>query len=159
MDKNVTLDIYSKGEYPSCILSNFAENKFFVDGVECASMEGFLQSLKFRSPEKQFRVCLMTGKEAKKYAGNSFAQLRWRFTHNLYWQGKKISRFSDDYQKLLDKAYNCLFENPDFYNALKIASDYKLVHTIGKTDSRKTVLTEYEFISRLNKLIEKRLQL
>ena len=33
-----------------------------IDGVECASMEGFLQSLKFSDPEMQKRVCTLVGK-------------------------------------------------------------------------------------------------
>ncbi len=41
------IDIHSKGAYPSDALSNFAAYEFMVDGIPCASMEGFLQSLKF----------------------------------------------------------------------------------------------------------------
>ena len=36
------MDIGSGSSYPSCALSNFAPHKFIYDGVECASMEGFL---------------------------------------------------------------------------------------------------------------------
>ena len=39
------MDIGSKNDYPSCALSNFAAHEFYIDGVRCASMEGFLQSL------------------------------------------------------------------------------------------------------------------
>lgn len=41
------MDIGSGTGYPSAALSNFAPHSFVIDGVECASMEGFLQSLKF----------------------------------------------------------------------------------------------------------------
>ena len=51
--------------YPSGALSNFAPHPFVIDGVECASMEGFLQSLKFKEPEMQKHVCLLVGKAAK----------------------------------------------------------------------------------------------
>ena len=37
-----TLDIYSSGLYPANVLSNLAPKNFCFDGVECASMEGFL---------------------------------------------------------------------------------------------------------------------
>ena len=38
-----TLDIRSNGLYPSNVLSNLCSNAFVFDGVECGSMEGFLQ--------------------------------------------------------------------------------------------------------------------
>ena len=38
-----TLDIRSNGLYPSNVLSNMYSNGFLVDGMECGSMEGFLQ--------------------------------------------------------------------------------------------------------------------
>lgn len=153
-DSNI-IDIHSKGEYPSFALSNFAEHEFYFDNIKCSSMEGFLQSLKFRSIKKQKRVCLLAGKEAKNSTIYTIAQLRWRTTHNLYWQGKRINRFSDEYQKLLDKAYEALSQNSDFEKALKDSSSYTLTHSICKTDKRKTVLTEYELISRLERIRKK----
>ena len=146
------IDIHSKGEYPSCELSNFAEHEFCIDGVKCSSMEGFLQSLKFRSIKKQNQVCSLAGKEAKNSTRHTVAQLRWRITHNLYWQGRRINRFSDEYQQLLDRAYDMLSENEDFQKALKDSLSYKLTHSIGKTDARKTILTESELISRLDRI-------
>ena len=153
-DMNI-IDIHSKGEYPSCELSNFAEHEFCIDGVKCSSMEGFLQSLKFRSIKKQNHVCSLAGKEAKNSTRHTVAQLRWRITHNLYWQGRRINRFSDEYQQLLDRAYDMLSENEDFQNALKNSLSYKLTHSIGKTDARKTILTESELISRLDRIRKK----
>ena len=151
-DGENVVDIYSKGEYPFCALSNFAEYEFYVDGVRCASMEGFLQSLKFRNEENQKKVCLLSGSEAKKSSRRSFAQLRWKLTCNLYWQGKRISRYSDEYQKLLDKAYSGLSENREFIKALKSSGNSALIHSKGKNNTKETVLTEYEFVSRLEKI-------
>ena len=154
MNKNF-VDIYSKAEYPACALSNFAEHEFYIDNVKCSSMEGFLQSLKFKSGKKQKQVCLLSGKEAKNSTRLTFAQLKWRTTHNLYWQGKRINRFSDEYQILLDRAYKELSKNIGFQKALKDSLSYTLTHSIGKVDTRKTVLTEYEFVSRLNRIRNK----
>ena len=152
MNTSEIIDIHSKAPYPSCALSNFAGYEFFVDGVRCNSMEGFLQSLKFRSPGKQRKICLLKGSQAKKSTAHSFAQLRWRLTRKLYWQGRKISRFSAEYQLLLDKAYAALSENGEFMRALKSTEGKGLIHSIGKTDCRKTVLTQEEFIRRLLEL-------
>ena len=59
------IDIYSKGDYPANVLSNFYPNEFVIDGVRCGGMEGFLQSLKFRRKGRQEAVAALSGKEAK----------------------------------------------------------------------------------------------
>ena len=59
------MDIGSKCGYPNGTLSNFTPHPFVIDGVECASMEGFLQSLKFSSIEMQEYVCSLVGIKAK----------------------------------------------------------------------------------------------
>lgn len=59
------MDIGSDSGFPSATLSNFAPHPFVIDGVECNSMEGFLQSLKFSNPEMQKEVCKLVGKAAK----------------------------------------------------------------------------------------------
>ena len=47
------MDIGSKSGYPAGALSNFSPHPFILDGVQCNSMEGFLQGLKFESKEMQ----------------------------------------------------------------------------------------------------------
>lgn len=129
---SLVIDIHSKGKYPSCALSNFAEHEFYIDNIKCSSMEDFLQLLKFKSIKKQQQVCLLPGKDAKNSTRYTIAQLIWRITHNLYWKGKRISRFSDEYQKLLDRAYNELSKNTAFIAALENTARKELVHLIGK---------------------------
>ena len=152
MNESKIIDIHSRGEYPSCALSNFANYEFSVDGVPCGSMEGFLQSLKFKSAFKQRKICLLYGSQAKNSTKHSLAQLRWRLTKTLYWQGIPISRTSRQYSELLDRAYNELSKNEVFMKALSATEGSTLVHSIGKTDPRKTVLTEDELVSRLMKI-------
>ena len=144
------MDIGSGSGYPSSSLSNFAPHPFELDGVKCASMEGFLQSLKFESPEMQEYVCTLVGKAAK-YKGK---KKKWYTTQTLYWRGKPIKRDSQEYQKLLDRAYNALNENTGFRNALEATGDANLTHSIGKNKISETVLTTREFCSRLMKLRE-----
>ena len=43
-----SFDIKAKAPFPAGALSNFALHSFTIDGVHCASMEGFLQSLKIQ---------------------------------------------------------------------------------------------------------------
>ena len=92
------MDIGSGTGFPSASLSNFAPHPFVIDGVECASMEGFLQSLKFSSPDMQKAVCQLVGKAAK-FKGK---KKKWWRTQTLHWQGTEIPRDSQEYQDLLD---------------------------------------------------------
>ena len=56
------------------------------------------------------------------------------------------------YQDLLDKAYDALFENEGFKNALRASGNATFTHSIGKRNENETVLTTQEFCSRLTKL-------
>lgn len=144
------IDIYSKGDYPACELSNFAEHHFVIDEVEIKSMEGFLQSLKYKSPQLQKKVCLLVGKEAK-LAGKR--RWFWKITKTVYWKGEKISLFSDELQELIDRAYIAMFkECPSFRQALLDAKKEKLLHSLGAHYINQTILTEYHFIRRLEML-------
>ena len=140
------IDIYSKGEYPSNVISNFYPNEFIFDGIKCGSMEGFLQSLKYKSAKKQQKICILSGKEAKKKGKYKFL---WKLTGNIYWQGKKIKRTSSEYKNLIKNAYEALSQNQEFFNAIKATNNKTLIHSIGCHDERKTILTEEEFISTL----------
>lgn len=142
------MDIGSQNSYPSSALSNFAPHPFIIDGIQCNSMEGFLQSLKFKNPEMQKEVCKLVGKAAKFKGKNK----KWWKTQELFWQGVVYKRDSKEYQQLLTKGFDALFQNAKFRSALKATGTATLTHSIGKNDIYKTVLTEREFISQLNRL-------
>ncbi|WKK95706.1 hypothetical protein VMC263_141 [Klebsiella phage ValerieMcCarty03] len=142
------MDIGSGSSYPSCALSNFAPHKFIYDGVECASMEGFLQSLKFSSPEMQAHVCTLVGKSAK-FKGK---KKRWWPTQTLYWKGVPIHRASEAYQNLLTGAYDALSKNEGFRRALVATRNATLTHSMGKNKISETILTEREFCNQLYRL-------
>lgn len=139
------MDIGSGNGYPEASLSNFAPHPFVIDGVECNSMEGFLQSLKFESIDMQKYVCTLVGKTAK-FKGK---KKKWYRTQTLYWQGKAIKRDSDEYQNLLNKAYNALNKNEGFRKALLATNNANLTHSIGRSNTNETVLTSSEFCKRL----------
>ena len=142
------MDIGSGNKYPSNSLSNFAPHPFEMDGVQCNSFEGFIQSLKFKSIEMQEEVCKLVGYIAKKKGRNK----NWQRTQTLYWRGKEIKRDSQEYQDLLDKAFTELFKNTKFRKALEATGNAKLTHSIGRSNQNETVLTNSEFCSRLTKL-------
>lgn len=143
------MDIGSGHGYPADALSNFAPHPFVLDGIECNSMEGFLQSLKFSNPDMQREVCKLVGRAAK-FKGK---KKNWYVKQVLYWQGKEIPRDSDEYQTLLDRAYMAMAtQNRGFQSALLATQNAALTHSIGKTKINETVLTRNEFCSRLTKI-------
>lgn len=145
------MDIGSGTGWPSAALSNFAPHPFVIDGVACASMEGFLQSLKFKEPDMQIEVCKLIGKAAK-FKGK---KKKWWKTQTLYWQGQEFKRNSQEYQDLLDRAFDALAQNTGFQKALLATGKATLTHSIGKSKIQETVLTKQEFCSRLMKIREK----
>jgi hypothetical protein len=111
-------------------------------------MEGFLQSIKFKDVEMQKSVCLLVGKAAK-FKGK---KKKWWKTQTLHWQGQEFKRDSEEYQELLDRAFDALAQNTGFQKALLATGTAPLEHSIGKSKITETVLTRQEFCSRLTKI-------
>lgn len=142
------MDIYSKGSYPACALSNFAPHHFVFDGVECASMEGLLQALKTKNFEMQKEICKRFGK----YAKITGSGRNWQRKQVLYWHGVEYPRKSEAYQELLTRAYDALFTSKSFRDALAAAGDASFTHSLGGKKQNQTILTASEFIGQLNRL-------
>lgn len=142
------MDIKSGCGYPASSLSNFSPHPFTLDGIEIASMEGWLQSLKTSNVEMQKHVCTLVGYAAKKWGKGK----NWQTKQVLNWNGVEYKRDSKEYQNLLDRAYSELAKNSSFRAALLATGDSTIEHSIGKTKISETVLTRQEFCSRLMKL-------
>jgi len=140
------MEIRSGNSYPSGALSNFAPHPFVFRGIQCNSMEGLLQGLKYKDPDMQAHVCTLVGYKAKKTGSNK----NWYEKQVLWWQGEPIKRESQEYQDLLDEAYDCLFrQNAKARKALLSTGTAVLKHSMGKRKKSETVLTQREFCSRL----------
>lgn len=152
MNKREVIDIKFRGDNLEKRLSNLYPYKFVIDGLIMESFEGFIQSL--RSPDERFKEqsYTLSGFVAwKKGQG-----VNWWDKQEVYWLGKTIDRQSEEYTNLITHAYDCMFEqNIEFKNSLKESLPYKLIHTIGKTNKYKTLLTNKEFLGQLNRLREK----
>lgn len=136
-----TLDIRSNGLYPSNVLSNLCSNGFRLDGMVCGSMEGFLQSLKRKELDKQRQICNMKGGNARKMSVTS-----WQTDQIVWWKGQAIDRQSEEYQRLIRRSYQAMFEQSErFRAALMQTCGITLVHTSGEPSSYKTILTPSEF--------------
>jgi len=146
------MDIGSGQGYPAGALSNFAPHPFIFRGVSCSSMEGLLQSFKFSNPEMQKHVCTLVGRAAK-FKGKS---KNWYRDQVLYWDGHPIGRHSEEYQRLLDEAFESLYlHNDKARGALLASGDAVLEHSMGKSSESDTVLTKREFCGRLTRIREK----
>lgn len=144
---NTLVDVGNEDDSLGKALSNFEAYSFMFRGVLCHSMEGLLQSLKFEDSNKQIEICKLVGKAAK-FKGK---KKKWWLTQTLYWQGVPLSRQGQEYQRLLDEAFESICCNPDFEKALQLTGEAILIHSIGKTDPTQTILTIDEFCSRLEK--------
>lgn len=142
------LDILNKLPWPAGALSNFCEYHFVIDDVECASMEGFLQSLLISDLELQRQICQMIGIRAKLWGAQRLQELG--ETRRLWWRDKEYDRYSAEYQGLLDRAYDALLENEAFRSTLLSTENEILTHSIAHGEGpADTILTEQEFCSRL----------
>lgn len=138
------IDVLYRSTYPRNVLSNLYPNSFVIDEIECTSMEGFLQALTHSNPDDRKFIVTQYGTMAKS-KGNP----KWKERGLLHWNGVVYDRHEQDYQDLLDKAYSCLLDNVEFRNALKSTGDMLIYHSIGNHNPLHTILTEYEFCSRL----------
>ena len=146
------LDI-SYRDNESAPLSNLFPHKFQIDGVNCISMESFIQSLRVSDEIVQKKIC-------EGYTGYTAYKMRlslpdWRKEGYVYWRGKKILRESLEYHRLLTKAYDKLFENEVFRYCLNMHKDDILIHSIGCKDVKETLLTPDEYIDQLEILRRK----
>jgi predicted NAD-dependent protein-ADP-ribosyltransferase YbiA (DUF1768 family) len=140
------MDVKSGQGYPAGALSNFAPHPFIMDSIVCNSMEGFLQSLKFKDVDMQEHICSLVGYKAKKAGANK----NWQRDQTLYWRGNAYKRKSDEYQLLLTRAYLTMFiQNKKAKKALLATQGANLTHSIGRTKKSETILTRQEFCSRL----------
>jgi len=146
-----TIDIRFKGENLEKRLSNLFPYQFTFDGITYASMEAFFGSLRTPSLTEKQKLYSTFGMESW-YIGHKFS---WYEKQEVYYQNRAISRHSKEFDDLIATAYDALFLNEEFKQALKESGDCKLTHTIGKTAKDKTLLTRKEFIEHLNRLRDK----
>nr|WP_276560759.1 hypothetical protein [Vibrio coralliirubri] len=146
-----SVDVGAEGSELGSALSNFEAYGFTFDGIACSSMEGLIQAFKFDDLKKQREVCLLVGKQAK-YRGK---KRKWYRDGYLYWDGVRYDRFGDDYQHLLDRAFDALASNIEFQQVLLKTGKSPLTHSHGKSDPCFTILTIDEFCDRLESVRER----
>ena len=165
-DKNgkKILDIFSADLESGCLSNLFPYNFdfymskygiYFLKPIKCLSMESFLQGLKIKDPSLQKEFM-------ESYSGLNSIKLKyaiedWRKDGFVYINGYKIDRCSISYSDIITSAYDCLYETNSMFRELAIpyASKFHLIHSIGKTDPKESLLTESEYINQLTRLVER----
>ena len=146
--ENFILVKYGAKNSISRVLSNLYPMSFKFRGKKVNSIESVLQGIKYKNKKTQAKVFGYSGVDAyHTRACNSFDF--WGNDGVLYWQGKPIKRESEDYQNFVDELYLSVFKNPLYFRALIATDDKYLLHHIGRVDPKETVLTRYEYESRL----------
>lgn len=149
-----TLDLHYRSEnLLEKSLSNLYPYNFIMDEYCIKSMEAFLQSIKVKDLNEKKKIWEMHGVNCWKY-GQRFNS--WKDTQILYNNfGKPINRQSEEYSFLIQRSYDCLFQNDEFNKKLKESLPYKISHSMGKTDKNDSVLTKDEYIDNMERLRNK----
>ena len=142
------IDIHFRGENLEKSLSNLYPYQFDFDGISYASMEAFFGSLRTPDLQEKQKLYSTYGMDSW-YKGHRFS---WYEKQEVYYKDKAINRLSVEYEDLMTAAFDALFTNEEFKQALRESGNCKLTHTIGKTAKDKTLLTRKEFIGHLNRL-------
>ena len=137
--------------FPGRELSNFPPASFTIDGVECASAEGFIQALKEPDPEKQVGICALVGRKAK-FKGKKVWK-KHRHKGKVWWQGREIEFRSKEHMELVERALRAKFaEHEPSRIALLATGDEEITHDLGRPESPYTSLPAAEFVRMLTSI-------
>ena len=122
-----------------------SEFEFVFDGVKCSSIENLFQSFFVPDFEQQQHICFSINKPLilnNKYDGVDNTL--------LYWKGLEFSRFSVQYQFILNNIFIGLSKNKDFIELLLNTDNEVMLSCFSSNDPFKSIFTKDEFIARLN---------
>src|SRR5690606_13289871 len=107
-------------------LSNFMLSPFVLDGILFASIEGFIQGIKFPEGDpRREQAFVSSGWDAKRLgdtAGRSGA----------YWKGERIAYGSDAHHRLIEKAIRArIAQNQGLARVMKSTRGEVLAHSTG----------------------------
>ena len=135
------------------VLSNLYPMQFKFRGKKVNSIEGVLQSLKYKDKKLQNIIHKYSGLDAYHTRAANTIDF-WGNNGILYWQGREMLRNSEEYQIFLDELYLSALKNPLYKKCLNSTGNKYLLHHIGNENIKETVLTRFEYEQRLNSLRE-----
>ena len=131
----------------SRLLSNFSNTPLFLGNEYFASVEGFIQGIKYHGDcTERWRAFMSVGIRAKKMSPLVAQTFVW-------WQAKQIPYGGHDHAKLITKALNNKFmQNKDCCDALIATGALVLTHDTGMPESPHTSLPSVVFCNFLTQL-------
>ncbi len=138
---------YKRKETEAKILSNLYPYKFEYFKNKVSSIEGAIQSLKYKD-ENIRKLCYeYSGVDA--YHLRGMDPYKWQNDGILYTPIGTINRYSEQYQDFIDELYFSVFQNPLYKKNLAGSKNKMLDHIVGEDNMNYTTLTRTEYISRL----------
>lgn len=131
MKPDETLNVYSKSDdWRARRLSNFSPDSFLLDGESLASVEGFIQGIKF--PEGHLRRLL-----AFRSAGITAKRLGINIApDSVWWKHQPIPYGSAEHRNLIERAIRAKYEqNSEAKDALLATKGMALTHELDEPDS------------------------
>ena len=104
-------DISDERGFPFGMLDPSAPVRFEIDGVQCASLDGFVESLKFERIVDQINISKRVGEDARKRGKGKDNAGNARADRELHWQGRTFKRNSKEFNKLLARAFREMAKN------------------------------------------------
>ncbi len=128
-------------------LSNFVLSPFTFDGRLFASIEGFIQGIKFpESDARRERAFILSGWDAKNLGGE--ADLK-----GVYWNGDCLAYGSAQHHQLIEAAIRTrILQSEGLRQALLSTQGLQLVHETGFPDSPNTSLPTPVFCRIMNEI-------
>jgi len=146
----LVLNIASKSDdWRARRLSNFSADSFVLEGEEMASVEGFIQGIKFPEghPTRQ-RAFQSVGVEARRSGRKAERKLVW-------WKEKAIPYGSSEHRQLIERAIHAKFEqNNDARRTLLASEGMVLTHDLGHPESPNAILPAKVFCDILTGIRE-----
>ena len=116
-------------------LSNFALSPFVFDGVLFASIEGFIQGIKFpESDPRRQQAFHLAGWDAKRIGAQAERS-------GAYWQGQCLVYGSVAHQQVIEAAIRArMAQSTGLQEALVSTADAVIIHDTGQPESTTTSL-------------------
>ena len=122
-----TLNISSTStDWRGVALSNFGLSPFVLEGMLFASIEGFIQGIKFPEGDPKRELAFMSSGWPAKHLGDTADR------SGAYWAGDCLTYGSPEHHRLIEQAIRARIEqSKGLQAALVSTADFTLVHDTG----------------------------
>lgn len=116
----------TSADWRGVALSNFNLSPFVLDGMLFASVEGFVQGIKFPEGDpRRAEAFISSGKAAKRLGDTADRS-------GAYWGGVRLPYGSSDHHRLIERAMRArIAQSVGLQEALKSTGDATLIHDTG----------------------------